>query len=138
MAIPFQCHQCGGQFAAPDQLAGKKAKCQRCGAVVEVPAATYAGAGLTTLGPATGGQMPSADPLANPLAHAAANPYGAQVANPYGPQAAGAYPQQDGGAHLQPAVAATGNEIPWGWIIGGGGAVIVVAGLIGVVMMVWS
>lgn len=42
MPIPFQCHQCGSQFAAPDQLAGKQARCQKCGAVVNVPAARLA------------------------------------------------------------------------------------------------
>src|SRR6188472_828763 len=37
MAIEFACQQCGGQFAAPEELAGKKAKCKRCGAIVTVP-----------------------------------------------------------------------------------------------------
>ena len=40
MAIAFQCHKCGGKFAAPDHLAGQQARCQRCGSVVNVPLAS--------------------------------------------------------------------------------------------------
>jgi hypothetical protein len=150
MAIPFQCHSCGGQFAAPDQLAGKKAKCQRCGTVVQVPhAAPGASEGelaarafsMAMAGQPVGGThaaqadlfgsagMPPGMP-ANPLTPMGANPYG-QAANPYG--------QQAGGAYLQPAVGAGGGGgMPWGWILGGGAALIVLAGLIGVVVTISS
>jgi len=151
MAIPFQCHQCGGQFAAPDQLAGKKAKCQRCGAVVQVPhaaAGSSEGAvaaqafGMAMAGQGASGQWPGATgqaaggdlfqspgmPAANPLTPMGANPYG-QAANPYG---------QAGGTYLQPAVGAGGGGMPWGWILGGGAALIVLAGLIGLVMTISS
>ena len=40
MAIAFQCHKCGGKFAAPDHLAGQQARCQRCSTVVNVPLAS--------------------------------------------------------------------------------------------------
>jgi hypothetical protein len=151
MAIPFQCHQCGGQFAAPDQFAGKKAKCQRCGAVVQVP---HAPAGpsegelaaqafsMAMAGQPVGGRpapqtdlfgsagMTPNNPVANPLTPMGANPYG-QAANPYG--------QQAGGAYLQPAVGAgSGGGMPWGWILGGGAALIVLAGVIGVVVTISS
>ena len=155
MAIPFQCHSCGGQFAAPDQLAGKKAKCQRCGTVVQVPhAAPGASEGelaarafsMAMAGQPVGGThaaqadlfgsaamspgMGQGMPAANPLTPMGANPYG-QAANPYG--------QQAGGAYLQPAVGAGGGGgMPWGWILGGGAALIVLAGLIGVVVTISS
>jgi hypothetical protein len=105
MAIAFQCHQCGGQFAAPDQLAGQQARCQRCGSVVTVPAANP----LVSAAPAA---IP--DPLAVP------NPL-AMPARPLQSPAGYAYPQ-----------AQSGGGLPWGWIIGGGGAALVLLiGLVG-------
>src|SRR6185503_11791640 len=118
MAIPFQCHQCGGQFAAPDELAGKKAKCQRCGAVVQVPAA----APVAAFAGAPAG--PQAD-----LFQSAGMP----AANPLSPLAAPSYPQ-NGGAYLQTAVGQSSGGMPWGWILGGGAALIVLAGFIGLIM----
>ena len=129
MAIPFQCHQCGGQFAAPDQLAGKKAKCQRCGAVVQVPQAAH-----------------SADPLnAAGSGHLAAQAFAAAMAGqPVDPfQSAGtatmqANPYSQGGADLHPAMQPSSGSMPWGWILGGGAALIILAGCAGLIMTLSS
>jgi|GEM_PF-6314151 len=40
MPIVFQCLHCGSVFAAPDGLAGQRARCQGCRGVVEVPLAS--------------------------------------------------------------------------------------------------
>jgi hypothetical protein len=37
MPIPAQCGQCGQRYQVPDQMAGKQAKCKKCGAIVVVP-----------------------------------------------------------------------------------------------------
>ncbi len=39
MPISVNCSECGKSLKAPDTLAGKKAKCPQCGAVVPIPAA---------------------------------------------------------------------------------------------------
>ncbi len=39
MPISVNCQECGKTLRAPDSLAGKKAKCPQCGAVVSLPAA---------------------------------------------------------------------------------------------------
>jgi predicted RNA-binding Zn-ribbon protein involved in translation (DUF1610 family) len=39
VTIQVKCAKCGTRLKAPDALAGKKAKCPGCGAVLEVPAA---------------------------------------------------------------------------------------------------
>jgi hypothetical protein len=132
MAIPFQCHQCGGQFAAPDQLAGKKARCQRCGAVVQVPhAAAYVSEGelaAQAFAAAMAGQQPGMyQPAAAPAAAPFASPVAPMSANPYG-QAA--YPQ--------PAMGQAGGGMPWGWILGGGAALIIVTGVIGLIVTLSS
>lgn len=37
MAIPFSCRECGQLYQVDDSLAGKRAKCKKCQAVMEVP-----------------------------------------------------------------------------------------------------
>src|SRR5262245_9167805 len=125
MAIPFQCHQCGGQFAAPEQLAGKKAKCQRCGAVVQVPAAAAAPAFAATP------EGPRGD-LFQASGMSAANP----LAGTLSPLAAPGY--QTGGVYSQQAMGQSGGGMPWGWILGGGAALIVLTGVIGLVVTLSS
>jgi hypothetical protein len=39
MPIRFVCHSCGRQLNAPDNLAGRKAKCPSCNTIVPIPAA---------------------------------------------------------------------------------------------------
>lgn len=39
MPISVKCDECGKGLKAPDALAGKKAKCPQCGAVIPIPAA---------------------------------------------------------------------------------------------------
>src|SRR5688500_3552686 len=79
MAIAVQCHQCGGEFAAPDAMAGRVARCPRCGAAIEVPHAVAA--------------LPAAalSPLPDPFA-AAARPVQASFAYPQQPAAGGGVP----------------------------------------------
>jgi hypothetical protein len=43
MPIPVTCLSCGAKMKAPDNMAGKKSKCPKCGAVVAVPTGTPAG-----------------------------------------------------------------------------------------------
>jgi hypothetical protein len=62
---------------------------------------------------------PAADPFASPVAPLSANPYG---------QAA--YPQ--------PATGQAGSVMPWGWILGGGAALIVLTAVIGLVVTLSS
>ena len=38
MAISFQCESCSKKYQVADELAGKKAKCTQCGAIIRVPA----------------------------------------------------------------------------------------------------
>jgi hypothetical protein len=40
MAINFSCASCGKRLKAPDQLAGRRSKCTRCGVNIEVPVET--------------------------------------------------------------------------------------------------
>src|SRR5215470_17903107 len=42
MSIPIRCEPCAADFKAPDQLAGKKVKCPRCGQIIRVPAGAEA------------------------------------------------------------------------------------------------
>ena len=37
MAVTVRCHACDNRLLCPDEAAGKKAKCRRCGAVLRVP-----------------------------------------------------------------------------------------------------
>jgi len=37
MPISFSCGQCGAEFTAPDDVAGKRAKCGACGGVTRIP-----------------------------------------------------------------------------------------------------
>jgi predicted Zn finger-like uncharacterized protein len=39
MSLPVQCPQCGTQFNARLELAGKRVKCSQCGSVISIPAA---------------------------------------------------------------------------------------------------
>lgn len=71
MPIPIQCPACGTKLQAPDQVAGKKVKCPKCGQVVAVPAA----AGAAVAAAASG--RPSAPPPARPRQPAAAAGAGA-------------------------------------------------------------
>ena len=136
MAIPFQCHQCGGQFAAPDQLAGKKAKCQRCGAVVQVPhavPAAYPSEGelaSRAFAAAMAGQQPD-------LFQSAGVPAAGQMAGPLTPMSGQPY-GAGSSAYQHPAVGQSGSAVPWGWILGGGAALIVLTALIGLVVTLSS
>ena len=38
MSINVECQGCGGRFQAPDNLAGKRAKCPKCSAVIQLGA----------------------------------------------------------------------------------------------------
>src|SRR5438552_17608004 len=42
MSIPIRCEPCDADLKVPDRLAGKKAKCPRCGEVIPVPASSEA------------------------------------------------------------------------------------------------
>src|SRR5690348_8984728 len=42
MSIRFSCAQCGKAFAVGEQFAGKRVKCNECGAALTIPAATAA------------------------------------------------------------------------------------------------
>jgi tetratricopeptide (TPR) repeat protein/DNA-directed RNA polymerase subunit RPC12/RpoP len=50
MAISFQCASCGKSFQVGQELAGKKAKCSKCGTIIVVPLAT-AGEAATPVSP---------------------------------------------------------------------------------------
>src|SRR5258706_111877 len=63
MSIEFRCDGCGKAYKVGDALAGKKARCKACGAVMVVPAAAAAGASPRTSG-ATG--IAGARPVAKP------------------------------------------------------------------------
>ena len=39
MSIVFECPSCGKRAQAPDELAGKKARCPQCQTVIQVPQA---------------------------------------------------------------------------------------------------
>ncbi len=39
MPIKFQCSKCGAMLKAPDEAAGRRAKCNKCGTIVIVPSA---------------------------------------------------------------------------------------------------
>ncbi|GIW94359.1 MAG: hypothetical protein KatS3mg110_2400 [Pirellulaceae bacterium] len=54
MPIVVTC-QCGQKLSAPDSLAGKKARCPKCGAVLAVPAPSANRAGAATSRPAKPG-----------------------------------------------------------------------------------
>ncbi len=62
MAIRFSCDGCGATFSVPDNFAGKRAKCKKCGAPVQVPAAVGEAA-ATSAAPAP---MPAAAPAPVP------------------------------------------------------------------------
>jgi hypothetical protein len=76
MSIQVRCGQCGKQYAAPDALAGKRARCLQCGAEVEIPTP------ISELEPASpvtdlpeqelGAGLTTPDPLADPFAPAPA------------------------------------------------------------------
>jgi hypothetical protein len=84
MSIQVRCGQCGKQYAAPDALAGKRARCLQCGADVEIPTP------ISELEPASpvtdlleqelGAGLTTPDPLADPFAAAPA------PATPRGPR----------------------------------------------------
>jgi DNA-directed RNA polymerase subunit RPC12/RpoP len=50
MPMKIECSNCGGRYAAPDELAGKQTRCPGCGEIIQVPAPSPTGsasAGLT-------------------------------------------------------------------------------------------
>ena len=62
MAIRFSCDGCGATFNVPDNFAGKRAKCKKCGAAVQVPAAEAPVAAPTPV-PSPGPSRPPAGAL---------------------------------------------------------------------------
>lgn len=87
MTIQVQC-QCGARLSVPDQFAGKRGKCPKCGSAVAIPAAaTSATANSPSPSPAAGAPAsPSLEPqLHNPLHGAAQFP--GQPYPPSGPAA---------------------------------------------------
>jgi dienelactone hydrolase len=42
MSIAFRCPQCGKEYTADDQMAGKGMKCRTCGGIVRIPSASQA------------------------------------------------------------------------------------------------
>lgn len=62
MSIEFACTACGRRIKAPEELAGKKARCPQCQAVVEVPPqvleAELAPPAAITAAPTDGGLVP--------------------------------------------------------------------------------
>ncbi len=76
MAIPLSCPSCSAQFNAPDALAGRKARCKRCGTILEIPAlADEDGDGLIRLA--------DDEPLGREVApYVTAQPVGAPPAMP--------------------------------------------------------
>ncbi len=81
MTIQFQCGACQQTLAVPDEIAGKKAKCPNCAAVLDVPTAPAAqplaspGAAAAQGAAAAGAAAPSFGPTND-------NPYGAPAAQP--------------------------------------------------------
>ena len=43
MALSVTCSGCQSQYSVPDNMAGKRAKCKKCGAVLVMPAAAPSG-----------------------------------------------------------------------------------------------
>src|SRR6184192_2244960 len=39
MPLSVECPECGARYNVPDKLAGKRAKCKKCGATIPIPAA---------------------------------------------------------------------------------------------------
>lgn len=76
MAISVVCSGCQSQYTVPDNLAGKRAKCKKCGAAIQVPAPVSSGEGLfDDLDTPALTPLPNPKPQPKPKAAAAANPY---------------------------------------------------------------
>lgn len=77
MAVTVQCGACSKKLQAPEQYAGKKAKCPSCGGVIVIPSAAP-GASSAPPRPAAAPSAPSAPPIpaAAAPAPAAADTYG--------------------------------------------------------------
>jgi hypothetical protein len=72
--IAFSCRRCATRFKVPDDLAGKKARCKKCGQNLQVPqapaaVAAVAATGLFRMG-AVQSDQPPASPIPNPDAKA--------------------------------------------------------------------
>jgi len=59
MSIVFECPSCGKRTQAPDELAGKKARCPKCQTVIQVPSS-----GSAEGAPAAAEAAPAAAPVA--------------------------------------------------------------------------
>ena len=62
--IAFSCRRCATRFKVPDNLAGKKAHCRKCGQHLQVPpapaaVASVAATGLFRMGAVQPGQVPA-------------------------------------------------------------------------------
>jgi hypothetical protein len=91
MTINFSC-ACGRKLSAPDELAGKQAKCPTCSSIVNVPLTSQAPGEPPTLGlaPSAAPQQPSAPYAAQPVGY---NPQGYAAQTPPPPQYAPQYQQ---------------------------------------------
>jgi hypothetical protein len=121
MAIGFTCHQCGGQFAAPEPLSGKQAKCKRCGAIVTVPIVLPVEPAM--LRPAAGPASPPPVPAQAMLRQSLAPPDVLADQSPRTSQYT-----------LPPAV--SGEVVPWRLIRGAVAIVVVVSAIVGLKLTV--
>lgn len=107
MPIEFRCTGCGKLLRTPDESVGKKARCQSCGTIVDVPAASSEPAAAPPPPPAPGSSWGSSPAADGGLASGA----GAGGSSPWG-----------GGSGGGAASAANGNPFADGGGFGGGGA----------------
>ncbi len=140
MPIEFPCPQCNSLLRTPDSSVGKKAKCPKCGAIADVPAASsrpeetlpvseepgdnpfeMAG-GLASSPPASPMPKPPSPESANPFAEATDSPFRVQkptdTENPYAtpstPMDTYAAPPQAGAA-LTPTRIEFGDTLQVSW-----------------------
>ncbi|MFC1596641.1 hypothetical protein ACFL5Q_01660 [Planctomycetota bacterium] len=82
MTLTIQCGQCGKQFSAPDNWAGRRAKCPKCGGPMEIPAPA-ANSEPDDFGLELLDEGPAAPPAAAPAAAGPpSNPFAAMPAPP--------------------------------------------------------
>ena len=97
MSIQVECFRCGKRYSAPDQWAGKQAKCPKCGAGIDIPIpvedvepaepAPTAVPGLDLPGDQLSAGPAVADPVSDPFA-AMSDPFAA-MSDPTSPFGAG-------------------------------------------------
>src|SRR3970040_935088 len=79
--IAFSCRRCGTRFKVPDGLAGKKARCKKCGQNLQVPQAPAAVALVAATGLFRMGAVQADQPPSPPAPHSESKPRG-QSASP--------------------------------------------------------